>query len=228
MFISNPLWPLLLGLCLVVPALNASATWELAHGVHYPQVSEQALLKQAKGLSAQVLSIGLRAYQKASKEGLVQNPKLTIIDYSQPSDHQRLWIFDMKTQRLKVQTFVAHGLGSGELIPTRFSNQINSHTSSLGIMKTGALYQGGKGLSLRLHGLEPGINHNVFKRNVVIHGAKYVEPKHIARVGQAGRSWGCPAVGYQVLHKVLNEIEGGSLLLIYYPDASWLKRSEFL
>ena len=53
---------------------------------------------------------------------------------------------------------MAHGKGSGDNMATRFSNREGSFESSLGLFTAGETYNGENGYSLRMDGLEPGIN----------------------------------------------------------------------
>jgi len=76
---------------------------------------------------------------------------------------------------------------------------------------------GKHGLSLRLFGLEKGVNDNVEGRDIVLHSANYVS-EGMAKKGRIGRSWGCPAVRPEVLKPLIQAIEGGALLLVYHPS----------
>jgi hypothetical protein len=93
------------------------------------------------------------------------------------SHHQkkRLYIIDVSNKKLIFNTYVSHGRNSGKEYATNFSNTPESLQSSLGFYTTAATYNGAHGLSLRLEGLEPGINNNAFERSIVIHGAAYVD-----------------------------------------------------
>ena len=84
--------------------------------------------------------------------------KLAVIDYSQPSSERRLWIFDLQRKRLLLRDFVAHGRKSGENFAEAFSNRLGSHQTSLGLFRTAESYSGKHGYSLRMDGLEPGLN----------------------------------------------------------------------
>ncbi len=46
--------------------------------------------------------------------------------------------------------------------------------------------------------------------------------------GRIGRSWGCPAVRPSIAHQLIDAIRGGSLVVAYYPDKTWLNRSAFV
>jgi hypothetical protein len=151
---------------------------------------------------------------------------LTLIDYSRPSTSPRLWVIDLDTNRVLFEELVAHGRGSGENLTDHFSNEPGSLASSLGVFLTGDTYVGSNGYSLRLQGLEAGVNDHAFDRAIVMHGAAYVRAG-MERRGRLGRSWGCPAVRPAIARRLIDTIKGGSLLLAYYPEAGWLHGSRF-
>lgn len=183
----------------------------------------------AQSIPSNVLTLALTAYENAAEKNLISNPKLTIIDYSLPSNHKRMWIVDMNKKKVDLNTYVSHGVGSGDKKTAKnFSNQPNSHQSSIGVMKTGGVYQGHNGTSLYLHGLEKNINDNVYKRHIVMHGANYVNENIAKNAGSVGRSFGCPAIDYRLAKTVINKISNGSIVFIYYPNKNWLNRSVFL
>ena len=74
----------------------------------------------------------------------------------------------MATETVLYNTYVAHGRNSGNEFATVFSNESSSNKSSLGFYATGEIYQGKHGESLRLDGLEAGINNNARSRAIVI------------------------------------------------------------
>jgi hypothetical protein len=155
------------------------------------------------------------------------NRLLTLIDYSRPSTAPRLWVIDLETERVLFEELVAHGRGSGDNLTEHFSNEPGSLASSLGLFLTGETYVGTNGYSLRLQGLEEGVNDRAYERAIVMHGAPYVRAG-MERVGRLGRSWGCPAVRPAIARQLIDTIKGGTLLLAYYPDAQWLAQSRFL
>ena len=112
-------------------------------------------------LEADVFDLALNAASCAVRSGKVKNPKtLTVIDYSRPSNQERLWVIDLATRELLYEELVAHGQGSGGATANMFSNEPDTHRTSLGLFKTDDTYVGKNGYSLRLDGLDEGINMN--------------------------------------------------------------------
>ncbi len=157
----------------------------------------------------------------------VDASRLAFIDYSRPSTEPRLWVFDMRSNRLLYEEVVAHGRGSGENLAKVFSNVSGSHASSLGLFLTRETYQGRNGYSLRMDGLEPGVNDAAMERAIVMHGAPYVDPLAAAKQGRLGRSHGCPAVREAVARGMIDVLKDGQFVFAYYPDADWLDRSRW-
>jgi hypothetical protein len=184
---------------------------------------------QAVGISPDVLNLALRAVSSATQSGVVDAPPtLTVIDYSRPSVEPRLWVFDLQSGELLFKELVAHGKNTGANMALRFSNEMNSLQSSLGLFVTGEPYVGSNGYSLRLEGLDAGFNDRARERAIVMHGAPYVDAQLAAAQGRIGRSWGCPALRPAVARTVIDRIRGGSAIFAYYPDEQWLSRSRFL
>jgi hypothetical protein len=187
-----------------------------------------SLLQQAPGLRAEVLRLALDAAQTAEAKGLVRRSDvITVIDYSLPSTQPRLFVFDLVARKLLFRELVAHGKNSGDNRTNFFSNSPGSLATSLGLFVTEDTYVGGNGYSLRLRGLEQGVNDMARDRAIVMHGASYVSRAAITALGRLGRSWGCPAVRKEVAKKIINTVRGGSALFAYYPEKSWLASSQF-
>jgi hypothetical protein len=127
-----------------------------------------------------------------------------------------------------MNTFVAHGRNSGKEFATSFSNSLSSLKSSLGFYVTRDTYFGEHGLSLRIDGLERGINDNAEKRAVVVHGADYVGDGYLNGNPFSGRSWGCPAVPSEQSSQIIDMIKDGTVLFIYHPSKQYLSRSRIL
>lgn len=189
----------------------------------------QSLERLAPTLDRDVLGRALAARDCALAAGEAERDEiLTVIDYSLPSTAKRLWVFDVEREKLLFHELVAHGKNTGGNLAQHFSNTDGSLQSSLGLFRTADTYYGKNGYSLRLHGLEEGVNHLALPRTIVIHGAWYVSDDFAKKQGRIGRSWGCPAVPDTVARPLIDTIKDGSLVFAYYPDQNWLGGSRFL
>ncbi len=174
-------------------------------------------------------SLSFNAYKKAIKGyyyyksiGIIEGNIIAIIDYNLPSTEERLFIIDVKKDSLLFTSLVAHGKNSGNNMAVKFSNIDGSHKSSLGFFRTEETYIGKHGASLRLNGLEKGINNNARSRNIVIHKAKYVSKDFIKKHNRIGRSYGCPALPEHNYNKIFDFLDDKILLYIYSSKPSQL------
>lgn len=149
---------------------------------------------------------------------------IAIADLAKSSCTKRLWIIDLTGQKLLLHTWVAHGSGSGGDVPSYFSNENDSHASSLGFYITGGVYHGKHGRSLKLDGMDAGFNDNARSRAIVIHAAPYVSMSSIDKLGRLGRSEGCPAVSRREIGKVISLIGDRSVLFISGNDSSYTSK----
>jgi hypothetical protein len=180
-------------------------------------------------IDGKVFDLAMGAAGCAVRAGAVEDPStLTVIDYSRPSTAKRLWVFDLRARKLLYEELVAHGQGTGDNYARLFSNQDDSHQTSLGLFVTGDTYVGNNGYSLRLDGLDAGVNDRARDRAIVMHGAPYVSDEFIKTNGRLGRSWGCPALRQGVARELIDRVKSGSLVFAYYPDQDWLSSSKYL
>lgn len=204
-----------------------SLTNKAPFGTHaWLQTESRILRSQASNIDGKVLHLALTAYIKARKHGYVGKQILTVIDYSKPSSEKRMWVFDLNSNRMLFNTWVSHGKNSGGMNATSFSNSPGSLKTSLGVFITDETYTGKNGYSLRLRGLERGVNDSAYSRAIVIHGAPYANADNMRN--SVGRSWGCPAVGTQLAKPIINTIKEKSVMFAYGPDRNWLAKSSFL
>lgn len=180
------------------------------------------------GLDPAVFAMALEAAGAAVTRGVADPGTITIIDFSMPSTSKRLWVFDVRSRRMLFREAVAHGRNSGHNRSTAFSNEVGSFKSSLGLFRAAESYIGKHGYSLRLDGLEPGVNDRARERAIVVHGADYVNLAVAQKQGRLGRSLGCPAVRPEITRPLIDAIKGGGLIFAYYPDAGWLETSTYL
>ncbi len=181
------------------------------------------------GLSREAFEMAVTGFEKLKAAGTIYNDRiLSIVDFSLPSNKKRLFVIDQLTGKLLYNTFVSHGRNSGKEIATKFSNQFNSFQSSLGFYVTGQTYRGHHGYSLRLQGMEEGINDNAFERGIVMHSARYVNENAARQQGYIGRSEGCPAIPVKIHRHLIETIKNGSCLFVYGSDKDYVSRSRLL
>ena len=178
--------------------------------------------------SLKSFSIGFEGFELLKNQGKIKNNFLTIVDFTLSSKSNRLWVIDMNLHKIVFNTLVAHGKNSGEDYATNFSNALNSNKSSLGFFTTGETYNGRHGLSLKLDGLENGINDNARQRAIVVHGADYVSKNFINQQNRLGRSQGCPALPVESSKKIIEIIKNKSCLFIYSSSGNYEKRTKLI
>lgn len=181
---------------------------------------------QQYGLDMAVFQKALTGYinLKATNK-LPQNSSIiTVVDFNKSSREKRMWIIDLATNQLLLNTWVAHGQGSGNDMANEFSNTNESHQSSLGFYLTDDVYMGKHGRSLRLDGLDEGFNAKARARAIVVHAADYVCQNSIDKLGRLGRSFGCPAVSPEVRDQVIDDIKGKTVLFINGNNSSYTSK----
>lgn len=207
--------------------------------IETPSTLTSHLLLKTENFSAEIVSVynnlnrnnftlpKLESFQKAmlgfyemKKKGIFKKDILTLIDFSLSSNEKRLWVIDLSTNTIVFNSLVSHGRNTGDEFAKRFSNSSASFKSSLGFYSTGEVYNGKHGKSLKLDGLEKGINGNARNRGIVIHAADYVSDFFIKAHNRLGRSQGCPTLPTEFTEKIINKIKDKSCLYIYYPNSN--------
>jgi hypothetical protein len=161
--------------------------------------------------SARALVDALQAHKRFLRRIRVRR-YLTVIDYDLPYTVPRLFVLDIlksdgnkEGRRMVLQTRVSHAAASGDFYAVRFSNKPGSGISSRGSFLTARdTYHGRFGRSLRVIGLERGVNHNALKRAIIFHPA-----------GLLTHSLGCFMIPDQDVDRVLDLIKGGSLVFVH-------------
>ena len=179
------------------------------------------------GLDYKVFLKALTGYQNLKDMNLIKGSKaiLSVVDLTLPSTEKRLWVIDLSAHKVLFNTFVAHGRGSGEKMAEEFSNTPSSNQSSVGFYTTAEVYTGKHGRSLRLDGLDAGLNSKARERAIVVHGAEYVSQDVINATGRLGRSQGCPALPMDLFSDIINDIKDNTLLFI---NGQGVENSQYL
>ena len=123
-----------------------------------------------------------------------------LVDLSVHSGKNRFFVYDFKKKKIKNENLVTHGscdVKSANVTKwekAKFSDEDNSHCSSLGKYKIGKRDYSSWGINVKywLHGLEK-TNQNAVKRVVVLHSWSEVSNEEIYPE-YSPISWGCPAV----------------------------------
>ncbi|WP_298770857.1 murein L,D-transpeptidase catalytic domain family protein [uncultured Shewanella sp.] len=148
---------------------------------------------------------------------------VTVIDFSLNSAHKRLWVVNIKSDKVIYRALVANGIN-----PFHFSNKPHSHESSIGIYLTESVYYGKHGLSLKLKGIDGKFNNNAESRHIVMHKARYASINFAHLHHKLGKSWGCFAVEPKLSRTIIEYIKGGTILIAYFPKKEWFKDSPYI
>jgi hypothetical protein len=211
----------------IVAAVTTTATADVSAEAAAMSLYERLELNKL-GLAVDAMKYAYKGYEQLNRKGALHNSDvLTIVDFSQSSRKKRMYIIDIKNDKVLMNTYVAHGKNSGLDYAAKFSNTPESLQSSLGFYVTKGTYFGKHGLSLRLSGQEKGWNDKAEERAVVVHGANYIGDSRVSSA-YMGRSFGCPAVPQEQADKVINLLKDGTCLFIYHPSSDYLQESKIL
>jgi hypothetical protein len=180
-------------------------------------------------MSYEVFRYGLIGYYTLRQQGRLSSKNLlSIIDFTKSSCEKRFYTIDLSQLKVIYNTYVSHGKNTGENLAKSFSNTVHSNQSSLGFYITGETYIGSKGYSLKLDGMEAGVNDKLRERAVVMHDADYVSEYWISRYGRLGRSQGCPALPKEISKEIIDTIKNRTAIFAYYDDMNYLHSSTYL
>jgi hypothetical protein len=152
-----------------------------------------------------IVSTAVGVYKKYGIDSL--HTKVVVIDFRRPLDSDRLFVVDIKSNKIIKSSRVCHGIGSGSgNIPERFSNKEGSKMSSKGVFRTGETYYGTWGYSLKVDGLEIGINSNARSRAIIFHNADKQ---------RAFWSWGCFSMPKKDFKEVIDLVKNGNIVFAF-------------
>lgn len=167
----------------------------------------------------------VNALQESLEENF-QKGTLIIVDFTQPSQTKRLAFMNLETGKILFHTRVAHGKNSGVVYASKLSNIVDSFQSSAGLFEVTESFNGKKGPSLRLKGLNPPLNGNAEIRGIIIHAAKYVSLYSIVanwkEKFRLGRSDGCFVLSDSDFQKLIINLVRPAYLYAYHDDEKLL------
>lgn len=237
-------------LCLLSCVVWANVSNEAPGAGHNTEEEQPALFNPAQGtyayyifklirennpeetgkLAEKAFAYAYVGFLNLKAQGLIPKASsiISICDFTLSGNEKRLWVIDVKSKKVLVHSLVSHGRNTGEEFATRFSNRDGSYQSSLGFYLTDVTYQGSNGYSLKLNGLDAGLNDNAGRRAIVMHGASYCSDDFIRQHGRLGRSLGCPSVPLEQHREIIDMIKDGTLLYIYHEQQPVLQASKWL
>jgi len=152
--------------------------------------------------------------QKEYSDYTKNDSLIVLVDYSYPVFMKRFWVYNLKTDKVVLNTHVSHSWKSGLLFATQFSNTPGSNLSSTGVIRISEKYPGKYGPSLRLDGLEKN-NNKIRERAIVIHPMVdfplywITIPSEIALY-----SSGCFVLNNKIIERVRRLCHDGTLMVV--------------
>lgn len=170
-------------------------------------------------LAAERFSTQLSEVHALIKSCSGYNAKIAFfVDMKIKSGKYRFFVYDLVNGQVIDQGLVAHGSGSETNIKgdLKFSNEPNSHSTSLGRYAVCGSYKGIFGKAYRLIGLDK-TNSNAQKRAIVLHS--YSAVPHEEQNYYISNSHGCPMVSesfFKRLEKYIDNSKSKIVLNVYY------------
>ena len=144
----------------------------------------------------------LAAVKEALKNNADYNSKIAFfVDMQIKSGKYRFFVYDLIKNTIIDQGLVAHGSGSETQIKgdLKFSNEVNSRSTSLGRYTVGRSYKGMFGKAYKLAGLDA-TNSNAEKRAIVLHSYSAVPSEE--QDYYISNSQGCPMISEDFFKKI--------------------------
>lgn len=125
------------------------------------------------------------------------------VDYAKPRTQRRLWVIE--NNKVLANSYVSHGVGSGKIWATKFSNIPESNMSCLGLFSFNYFFnyqrrEKSPGYKFSLNGLES-TNSQAAKRGIIIH-LPPSNRKYVTENGCTGNSLGCFVVSNKIFELI--------------------------
>jgi len=148
-------------------------------------------------------------FQYAKKQISKYNPPtkdlVIIIDYRKNILSNRLFVINLKTGKVVLESNVSHAWNSGILYATEYSNTPNSKKSSKGNYITLGTKYGKFGYSMNVRGLDYNLNNNAQSRSIIFHSSKKMKTIW---------SSGCFATPEDINKKLIDITKNGTLVCV--------------
>lgn len=191
----------------IIITLICIVTW----GFNWLSHSKPILSKNASNfvsisnLKPYTLTSKIKSAKSYAKTRNLDTGLALLIDYKIHSGKKRAFLVDLSLNKPIDSFLVSHGCGlnpwGGDYSKEKptFSNEPESHCSSLGHFKIGIKGKSSWGIFIKyfLHGLDSS-NNNALKRQIVLHGWSEVSDSEIYPEGTP-EGWGCPAFSNAVM-----------------------------
>ena len=128
-----------------------------------------------------------------------------IVDYSKSILTKRLFVLDMKTNKVVISSTVSHSFKSGLLYVNEYSNLKGSNMTCGGNFITQGTKYGGFGYSMVIKGLDKGVNNNSKSRDIIFHSNKKMKTKW---------SNGCFATPENINKQIIDLTKNGCLICV--------------
>ncbi len=194
--------------------------WIVAAGLLVALLGAGAVVRvlTAPFVSTEARSAALAALEAEVGE-IPEQGTLIVVDYSRPSQVKRLGVLDLATGAWVHQARVTHGKNSGLVYARDLSDEPGSLKSSGGLFAVAEEFDGVHGVSLRLEGLEPGVNGNAEDRGIIVHAAQYAGVAYVfmnwREQFRLGRSEGCFALAPADFARLRTELKRPAYLYAY-------------
>jgi L,D-transpeptidase catalytic domain len=176
-----------------------------------PAAAQKLPVRQAENVVGSRPVVRALTYFEKNLESFANHTYIAVADFTRSALEKRLFLINLKTGQVAAFP-VAHGRGSDPAHsnkPKKFSNTLGSNATSLGFYRTGEIFIGEHGRSLKLDGLSA-TNSNARSRDIIVHSAPYVNSQEAF-----GRSNGCLAVDEKTRNILLAKLGSGAMIYAY-------------
>lgn len=146
-----------------------------------------------------VANKSIKKYNPSRKDYVI------VIDYSKSIFTERLFVLDIKTNKVVISSTVSHSFKSGMFYVNKYSNKKGSNMTCGGNFITKGIKYGRFGYSMIIKGLDKSINDNSESRSIIFHSTKKMKTKW---------SNGCFATSENINKQIIDLTKNGCLVCV--------------